>query len=446
VKARIAATLAVVLALVSLAVFAEAGQKNRIIEVSGVLEERVVTVSVPTELALLVAAPGQGTAASAAARSNMPVGTVDEVKVERGVLVKRGDVLLTIAGRLAGANLDKAQAQYEYIVATIDNLEGTHTDLAESRSELSETEAGLKAKRAEAQRAFDVKSAEGRAKADELERKLVSVKAGLAQAQAGLLAAEEAENEARKLIDAAEKLADDDPAKAKRLEQAGAMLQGALGQQEVLQSKVMQLAEAKAQLEKGISAIERGLASGKQQSTQGAQKIEGALAKISEGRRKISEGSSKVIRTIRILKKRRDQAEVGLSLARKISEASDIKAPGSGRVRELKASDGMVVYPGQRLMLIAREDTLRLYVYLPVDEAARVRAGSDVRVYVDGAPGRAFKAKVTGIGGKAVFAPSNLSSGELELIRVVRIQIEVENEDGVLKAGMPADARITVDG
>ncbi|MDI6817145.1 MAG: efflux RND transporter periplasmic adaptor subunit [Actinomycetota bacterium] len=293
-RARIAAisSLALVLALLSLGVFAEAGQRNRSIEASGVLEDKIFVVSVPAELALLTAeAGGRGASMSSPVRANKPIGRVDVVKVELGAIVKRDDVLLSVAGELAAANLERAKAQFEQIVATIESLEGTRGDLAHSRAELSETEAELKAK-------------------------------------------------------------------------------------------------------------------------------------------------------ARVLKKRHDQAEVSLSLARKLKDASEIKAGAAGRVRELKASEGMVAYPGQKLMLIANEQTMRLDVYLPVDEAILVEAGDDVEVGVDAWPGHVFKGKIAGVGAKAIFAPSNSASGELELVRVMRVLIEVVNEDGILKSGMPADARI----
>ncbi|HCH00052.1 MAG TPA: hypothetical protein DE036_09885 [Actinobacteria bacterium] len=235
---------------------------------------------------------------------------------------------------------------------------------------------------------------------------------------------------------------DGDPTKANRIEQASAMLQGALKQQASLRPTVKQLSEAKAQLEKGISGTKQGLATGKQQYTQGVKKLDGALTKIVEGRDKIKKGSSTVVKKVRVLKKLRDQAEVGLSLARKLKDASEIKAGAAGRVRELKASEGMVAYPGQKLMLIANEQTMRLDVYLPVNEAVQVEAGDDVEVGVDARPGHVFKGKVARVGGKAIFAPSNSASSELELIRVIRVLIDVVNEDGILKSGMPADARI----
>jgi HlyD family secretion protein len=446
-RVRVAAISAIVLtvALLTLGVFAEAGETNRYVEASGALEDKVFVVSVPPELALLTAEAGaRGASSPTPARANKPIGRVDAVKVELGAAVKRGQVLVSVAGELAAANLERAQAQFEQIVATIESLEGTRGDLAQSRADLSETEAELKAKRTEAEQAFSGKYAEGLSKVQELEAKLALVVTGLSQAQAGLLAAEEAENDAQKLLDAAERLPDSDPTKANRIEQASAMLQGALKQQAVFRPTVTQLSEAKAQLEKGISGAEQGLAAGKQQYTQGVSKLDSALTKIVEGRDKINEGSSTVIRKVRILKKRRDQAEVGLSLARKLVEASGIKAGAAGRIRELKASEGMVAYPGQRLMLIADEKKLCLEVYPPVEEAVLVGVADEVEVSVDARPGRVFKGKVVGVGGKAIFAPSNSASGELELIRVMRVSIEVVNEDGILKSGMPADARIAI--
>ncbi|MBI4733357.1 MAG: efflux RND transporter periplasmic adaptor subunit, partial [Rubrobacteridae bacterium] len=60
----------------------------------------------------------------------------------------------------------------------------------------------------------------------------------------------------------------------------------------------------------------------------------------------------------------------------------------------------------------------------------------------DGAPLNAFVGSVVAVGERAEFAPSDMATTEPELLKVVKVTLEVENKKGVLKAGMPADVMI----
>ncbi|MBE0446810.1 MAG: HlyD family efflux transporter periplasmic adaptor subunit [Actinobacteria bacterium] len=447
-KAKVAAVaITVLLIALSMAFFAEAGQKSRAVEASGILEEEKVAVGIPVELALLGMDMNKGLKSSTGKSGpRKPAGVVEALHVEPGDLVKRGDPLLTISGGLARENLKKAQAQYDFIQATIEGLEDKRGELTEKRSELNEAEVELKSKRAEAKREFSAKYAEGQAKITQMQEKLASVKSGLERAQAGLAAATRAESEARKALDSAQALPDSDPTKAQRIEQANATLQGAVRKQAELGEAIRQLSAVKSQLESGIARATAGLAAGKQRFNQGLSKMNEGLVNISEGRRKVGEGTSEIAGKVAVLKKRRDQAEVGLAIARKVMETTKIRAGTSGRIKDLKIAEGSVLYPGQVVMSITHEDRLRLNIYIPVKDAGRIAKGDTVEVMVDTAPGRIFEGRVIGLGGKAMFAPTNLTSSELELIRVIHVTVEVVNEDGILKAGMPADVRVITGG
>lgn len=427
----------------SVAFFAEAGQDRGAIEVSGVLEEKRIAVNIPPELALLGVDSGNALKQSTGkARSIKPVGTIGTIDAERGDFVKRGDTLLTVSEDLARDNLKKAQAKYDLILTTIETLEGQRDDLGDKKKELDSAEAELTAKRLKTEREFNVRYAEGRSEISGMKQKLASTKAGLEQAQAGLSSILQAEVDAQRMLEDAQALPDSDPTKTQRVEQATAALSNLLQQKATLDMTVRQLTGVKSKLESGIPVAEAGLTKGKQRFNEGVKKMDQGAAALSEGREKIKDGTSKLSRKLAVLKKRRDQAEVGLAIARSIMGATKIKANSSGIIRDSKVTEGSVVYPGQRVLSISRLDKLTLNAYIPLEEAGRIAKDDAVEVMVDAAPGHSFKGTVIGVGGKAVFAPANLASGELELIRVIRIKVEVVNEDGILKAGMPADIRI----
>ncbi|MHB8842678.1 MAG: HlyD family secretion protein [Candidatus Aquicultor sp.] len=442
----IAVGVASLLIALSLVFFAEAGQGrnavNASITTSGALEDDKKAICVPAELALIGMEQGKQAKTSPGIPSPKPVGMVKDVKVEPGDIVKRGDVLFTVDDTLAKQNLKKAQAQYDTIEATLDSLGGSRSDIASKKGDLNQAEATLKSKRAEAKQTFAVKYAEGQAKVAELKSKLASVAAGLTQARGGLSAVTQAEDAARQALAEAQALPDSDPAKPQKVAQAKGMLEGALQKRTQLTATIEQLSAVKAKLAQGASAATAGLAQGKRQFNQGLAKMDQAQAKIAEGKTKISEGVSKLSRKIELLKRRRDQAEVGVRIANQVLDATSVRASTSGRIIAIRTSEGSVVYPGQTVMSIVRTRALKLTVYVPLDEAATVKNGDSVDVEVDAAPGQVFEGKVIGVGGKATFAPSNMTTDRLELVRVVKVIVEVVNKDGVLKAGMPADVSV----
>jgi HlyD family secretion protein len=95
--------------------------------------------------------------------------------------------------------------------------------------------------------------------------------------------------------------------------------------------------------------------------------------------------------------------------------------------------------PGATLLIIG--DTAHLYmtVYIPENRYGEVNLGQTVQVNVDSFPGQAFTAKVTRIADRAEFTPRNVQTAEGRATTVFAVKLAVENADGKLKPGMPAD-------
>jgi HlyD family secretion protein len=61
---------------------------------------------------------------------------------------------------------------------------------------------------------------------------------------------------------------------------------------------------------------------------------------------------------------------------------------------------------------------------------------------VDGYPARRFPGRITEIASAAEFTPRNVQTRKERVTLVFRIKIAVDNPEGILKPGMPADADI----
>jgi HlyD family secretion protein len=78
--------------------------------------------------------------------------------------------------------------------------------------------------------------------------------------------------------------------------------------------------------------------------------------------------------------------------------------------------------------------------YVPEEEIGRIKVGEAAHVKVDAYPARVFAGRVSEISSVAEFTPKNVQTRKERVNLVFRIKIMLENPEGVLKPGMPADA------
>jgi HlyD family secretion protein len=116
-----------------------------------------------------------------------------------------------------------------------------------------------------------------------------------------------------------------------------------------------------------------------------------------------------------------------------------LRAPLSGIVLKRNIEPGEVVAPGAALMTLGDISNLYLTVYIPENRYGQITAGQPVVVKVDSFPNDKFAAKVTRIADQAEFTPRNVQTAEGRATTVFAVKLAVDNADGRLKPGMPAD-------
>lgn len=135
-----------------------------------------------------------------------------------------------------------------------------------------------------------------------------------------------------------------------------------------------------------------------------------------------------------------NKAEASLSLAEKSLEDSRILAPSAGTVLYRMIEPGEWAAPGMTVFVIADITNLRLTVYVSEPDLARIRLGQDAEIRMDGS-GQVLNGRVSWISPLAEFTPKNVQIKDERVKQVFAVRIDVENPDGLLKPGMPADAR-----
>ena len=141
-----------------------------------------------------------------------------------------------------------------------------------------------------------------------------------------------------------------------------------------------------------------------------------------------------------------DQAKAGLEALRRQREMLILTSPISGRVVEILVYPGEVAAQGAALMSVADLADITLTVYIPETRLGEVWLHQPVEVMVDSFPERAFTGYVSFISDRAEFTPRNVATTEERQNLVFAVDLRLNNEDGSLKPGMPADVRFSSSG
>jgi HlyD family secretion protein len=141
---------------------------------------------------------------------------------------------------------------------------------------------------------------------------------------------------------------------------------------------------------------------------------------------------------------RRDQAAAQAELLRNRVNDCRILSPADGTITLRAVEPGELVSPNMNLLRLTALDRVRLTLYLPEAEAGRVQLGQEAAVSIDAFPDSSFPGRVVYVSPKAEFTPKNVQTKEERTKLVFAVRLEVENPDGYLKPGLPADAVIPV--
>lgn len=147
---------------------------------------------------------------------------------------------------------------------------------------------------------------------------------------------------------------------------------------------------------------------------------------------------------------RLDLAQAGLAAAEATLESADLQiakaeltAPVAATVLYRNIQPGEFAAPGATVIVLAQLDDLTITVYLSEDRYGQVNLGDKADVQVDSFPGVVFTGTVIHIADEAEFTPRNVQTGEGRRTTVFAIKLQLEDPDGRLKPGMPADVTFT---
>jgi len=116
-----------------------------------------------------------------------------------------------------------------------------------------------------------------------------------------------------------------------------------------------------------------------------------------------------------------------------------LTAPMDGVVLARTVEPGEVAAPGAALLVLGQLSDLTITVYVPEDRYGRIRAGQTAVIRVDSFPDETFTGTVRRIADQAEFTPRNVQTAAGRASTVFAIELTVQDSEGKLKPGMPAD-------
>jgi len=126
-------------------------------------------------------------------------------------------------------------------------------------------------------------------------------------------------------------------------------------------------------------------------------------------------------------------------------DRTKIYAPMTATILTKGVELGELASPGRVVAVLVDLEDLELKVYLPEAVIAKVKLNDEVRVRVNAFPDRYFGARVKRVDQRAQFTPRDINMPEERVRMVFGVVLALDNHEGYLKPGMPADAWVRWD-
>ncbi len=139
-------------------------------------------------------------------------------------------------------------------------------------------------------------------------------------------------------------------------------------------------------------------------------------------------------------------AEAKVAQARAEAEAlrveiahSELKTPIDGVVLEEALHVGELAAPAATILIIADLSRLSVRTYVPENRLGELCLGQRVEVRVDSYPEERFYGTVRFISSEPEYTPRDITTAEERVNTFYRVEVALDNPDGRLKPGLPAD-------
>lgn len=131
------------------------------------------------------------------------------------------------------------------------------------------------------------------------------------------------------------------------------------------------------------------------------------------------------------IQRRQESAEIALEEAEVMASQCEVRAPFGGVIVERGVEVGDYANEGQAVLSVIRLDRVKVAFDVPEQDVASLQPGQGKKFTLAALPGREFTGKVTFVSSQAGRASNSFAA-----------ELEAENADGALKAGMIAQVAL----
>jgi HlyD family secretion protein len=133
-------------------------------------------------------------------------------------------------------------------------------------------------------------------------------------------------------------------------------------------------------------------------------------------------------------------AEAGIARLEQQIEDALVRTSVSGVVTQKLSEQGELLAPGTGIVVVTDLSHAWLNAYIAEPDLGRIRLGQEAEVVTD--DGQTRKGRISFIASRAEFTPKNVQTRDERVKLVFRIKVALDNEDGLFKPGMPAEAHL----
>lgn len=119
-----------------------------------------------------------------------------------------------------------------------------------------------------------------------------------------------------------------------------------------------------------------------------------------------------------------------------------VYSPITGTVLTRNYVNGEYLNPGSAIATIGDSNDCWVKIYISTEQLGLIKIDQKVDVKIDAYPGRVFLGTIKEISQKAEFTPRQSVTQRERANLVFYVKVKVDNSEGILKAGMPADVVI----
>ncbi|HQU44528.1 MAG TPA: secretion protein HlyD [Pirellulales bacterium] len=129
--------------------------------------------------------------------------------------------------------------------------------------------------------------------------------------------------------------------------------------------------------------------------------------------------------------------EASVSQAERRLADAELIAPAPGTILTRAQERGAIVSPGEAIFTLTLTSPVWVRTYVNERDLGRIRPGMAAQVTTDSAPDRPYQGHIGFISPTAEFTPKSVQTTELRAQLVYRLRVIVDNDDGMLRQGMP---------